>query len=464
MHPLAAREPNLDGLRVLVVGLGRSGEAAVSTLRERGARVTAADRRDEAALGETAGRIVRSGAVLHAGGHPDRLSEDADLVIVSPGVPLSTPVIAAARRRGVPVWGEIELAFRFCRGRVVGITGSNGKSTTTAMVGAILRAAGIPGGTGGNLGTPLAELLRVDAPDAVHAVELSSFQLETIETFHAACAVVTNLSPDHLDRYPSFEAYARAKARILETQREDEAAVLNVDDLESARFLDDVRGTLHAFTVEREPERGAFVRSGVIVLRTAAGEEDVIPVAELPVPGDHNVANALAAAVAGRLAGAPVEAIARGLRGFRALPHRLQIVGEIDGIAFYDDSKATNLDAMVRAVRAFKPKSIHLILGGKDKGADWASIEDLVRERVKRVLLVGDAAAAIRAALPRSPLEDCGSVGAAVRAAYADAVPGDVVLLAPGCASFDQYRNFEERGDDFRKHVLDLVRTGGRDA
>lgn len=462
--PLAAREPKLEGLRALVVGLGRSGEAAVSLLVGRGARVIAADRRDAASLGDTAARIERLGASLHAGGHPESLAKDADLVVLSPGVPSTTPVVAAARVRGVPVWGEIELAFRFCRGGVVGITGSNGKSTTTAMVGTILRAAGIPGGTGGNLGTPFIELLRDDAPGAVHAVELSSFQLETIEAFHARCAVVTNLSPDHLDRYPSYEAYARAKARILETQEEDEAAVLNVDDPESARFLPDVRGSLYAFTVEREPGRGAFVRRGVMVLRTDAGEEAVMPVAELPVPGAHNVANALAAAVAARLCGASADAVARGLSTFRALPHRLQLVAELDGIAFYDDSKATNLDAAERAIRSFPAGSIHLILGGKDKGADWSSIDGLVRERAKRVLLVGEAAPAIRAGLTRSPLQDCGTIGDAVRAAYDGAAPGDVVLLAPGCASFDQYRNFEERGDDFRRHVLALVRAGGRDA
>jgi UDP-N-acetylmuramoylalanine--D-glutamate ligase len=465
MTDLDRRQPRLAGLEVLVVGLGKSGLAAARLAAARGARVTIADRRTEEELGGAVAAARALGASVVAGGHPPEISGSADLVVVSPGVPLSIPLVVEARRRGVPVWGEEELAFRFLRGRVLGITGSNGKSTTTAMAGAILRASGIPGGTGGNLGTPLSDLLAEDREDAVHAVELSSFQLEAIETFRASVGVILNLSPDHLDRHPSYEDYARAKARLLETQDAADDAVLNADDPESARFFPSVRGALHVFSTRAEVERGAFVRGGAMTLRVAGTDEKVLDVSAMPVPGEHNVANALAAALACRLAGSPLAPIREALLAYRALPHRLEHVATLGGVEFYNDSKATNLDATVRAIRSFPPGRIHLILGGKDKGADWASLAPLVRSHVRRVLLVGQAAPAVARGLgDAAPAVECGTVASAVRAGFEQAVPNDVVLLAPGCASFDQYRNFEERGEDFRKSVAALAAEGGPDA
>ena len=465
MAAFAAKRPDLAGARVLVVGAARSGLAAAELAARMGAAVTLNDRRSEAELGPLADRARACGAAIVAGDHPAALAGGADLVVVSPGVPPETAPIAEARRRGVPVWSEIELAWRFAEGRVVAITGTNGKSTTTAMAGAILRGAGIPGGTGGNLGTPFSELLVEDGPAAVHAVEVSSFQLEAIDTFRASAATILNLTPDHFDRYPSLEAYAAAKARLLETQGPDDAAILNADDPEHRRFLPAVRGLLHAFSVRREPEAGAFVRGGRLRLRTALGEDDLIGVSELPVPGEHNVQNALAAALLCRLAGCPVSAIASGLHGYRALPHRLERVAEVGGVVFFNDSKATNLDAAERALRAFPDGTIHVILGGKDKGADWAAIVPLVATKARRALLVGAAAPVIRRALSGAvPLEDCGTVAAAVEAGLAGARPGDIVLLAPGCASFDQYRNFEERGEDFRRAVSRLAAPRRGDA
>jgi UDP-N-acetylmuramoylalanine--D-glutamate ligase len=463
---LTAREPDLRGLRVLVVGLGTSGLAAARLAVARGGRVTVADQRDEAALGEAAAAVRRLGAALCDGGNPPELAGEADLIVVSPGVPWESPLLAKARGLGVPVWGEVELAARYCRGRIVGITGSNGKSTTTSMAGTILRSAGVPGGTGGNLGTPLADLLAFDAPDAVHAVELSSFQLEHVEAMRPFVAVVLNLSPDHLDRYAAYEDYARAKARLLELQRGDQHAVLNADDPESERFVTSVRGVPHRFSTRKEVERGAFVRGGRIVLRTdACGEEEVMDASALPVPGEHNLANALAAALACRLAGVAPEDLSRGLGAYRSLPHRLEKVAELDGVNFYNDSKATNLDATARALEAFPAGKVHLIAGGKDKGADWSTLEPLVRRHVRRLLLIGRAAPAIRKGLSgAATILDCGTVREAVRQGYERAAPGDVVLLAPGCASFDQYRNFEERGRDFVEAVEALRRSGGRRA
>ena len=460
---LSRTEPRLAGLRALVVGLGRSGLAATRILASRGAKVTAADRRTEAELGQAAAGAIALGAAVVAGGHPPALARDADLIVVSPGVPTGDPLLAAAREAGVPVWGEVELAYRFCRGRIVAVTGSNGKSTTTSMIGAILRQSGIPGGTGGNLGTPFADLLSLDSPQAVHALELSSFQLETIDAFRPDVAVVLNLSPDHLDRYPSYDAYVAAKARLLEAQNAAGCAVLNGDDPETVRLLPSVRGRLLRFTTREDLADGAFLRHGTLVLRLEGREQEILPASALRVPGEHNTANALAAALACGLEGCRPEAIARALRAFVALPHRLQHVGTLDGVQFYDDSKATNLDAAGRALLAFPAGTVLLILGGKDKGGDWPALAPAVRERARCVLLVGQAARAIRAGLAGTvPLVDCRTVMTAVRAAYERARPGDVVLLAPGCASFDQYRNFEERGDDFRRSVEGLLPGGGR--
>jgi UDP-N-acetylmuramoylalanine--D-glutamate ligase len=462
---LTASNPVLQGLRVLVIGLGRSGIAAASLAFSKGADVLAVDRRSLADLPEGARALKESGVRVRTGDHPASLAQGIDLAVVSPGVPGDIPLLASCRTLGIPVWGEVELASRYCHGRVIGITGSNGKSTTTTMAGTILRTAGIPGGTGGNLDIPLTELLTEDSPGAVHAVELSSFQLETVQRFRPAVAVVVNLTPDHLDRYESFDDYARAKARILEVQGEDDHAVLNADDPETGRFEPLVQGGSYRFSTRAEVDRGAFLRAGSLVLRTDHGEEEILPAESLPVPGEHNIANALAAALACRLCGCPPEGIAAGLEAFRPLPHRLERIGEVRSVSFYNDSKATNLDATERAVRSFEPGTVHLILGGKDKGGDWASLAPLVERYARRVLLVGQASAAILAGLEGTvPMLECETVPNAVRHALASARAGDVVLLSPACASFDQYRNFEERGEDFQRAVFSLMREEAGDA
>ena len=448
-----------------MVGLAKSGFAAARLARAKGAQVLVVDRRAETELGQLPQKLRESGVEVRSGGHPARLAEAADLLVISPGVPADTELLRAARVRGVPLWGEVELAARFCRGRIIGITGSNGKSTVTTMAGQILRGAGIPGGTGGNLDTPFCDLLAEDGADAVHAVELSSFQLETVDALQPDVAVIVNLSPDHLDRYGSYDDYARAKARLLEVQQPAGAAVLNSDDRDSARFHEAVRGRLHTFSTNREVEPGAFLRDDCLTLRTEYGEETLLRVDELPLPGEHNVANALAAALACRLAGCAPRAIVRGLRGYRSLPHRLESIAEVAGVRFYNDSKATNSASMLRALAAFAPGTVHLILGGQDKGTDWQSLAREIGRRAKRVLLVGNAAPAIHLALAGVTVtKDCRTVRQAVRTAFAGATPGDVVLLSPGCASFDQYRNFEERGEDFRNTVQALGLEESSDA
>jgi UDP-N-acetylmuramoylalanine--D-glutamate ligase len=458
---LATRDPDLRGHHVLVLGLGKSGLAATRLARREGARVTVADAKTVAQLGKARNRAREIGARVHAGGHPASLVSGVDLVIVSPGVPGDIEPLVAARDKGIPVWGEIELAARYCRGRVIGITGSNGKSTVTAMTGGILRGAGISGGTGGNLDTPFCDLLEHDTEDAVHAVELSSFQLETIDTFLPDVAMILNLSPDHLDRYSDVEAYADAKARIFEVQTADDAAILNADDLPSARFRRSVRGRLYLFSTEREVDRGAFVRRGEIVLRTEAGEVVLLSVEDLPIPGEHNLANALAAALACSLVGCPADAIGRGIRDYRALPHRLERIATVDRVLFYNDSKATNPASTIRALNSFEPGTVHLILGGRDKGSDWSELIPLVEQRTRQVLLVGEATEMLRDLLADGPAKvvECETVARAVEIAHVAAEPGDVVLLSPGCASFDQYRDFSQRGDDFR-NVVDALGKG----
>ncbi|MBD3867860.1 MAG: UDP-N-acetylmuramoyl-L-alanine--D-glutamate ligase [Acidobacteria bacterium] len=461
----AATNPDLTGRSVLVIGLGRSGRAAARLAASRSARVTCADSREQ--LPREALDLENEGIRVLAGGHPVELLEQtgAELLVVSPGVPLNIDLIQAAKERGLPVWGEIELAARFTCGRIIGITGSNGKSTVTTMIGNILRTAGIPGGTGGNLEVPLAELLEQDSEAAVHAVELSSFQLESVEALDPEVAVVVNLTPDHLDRYASFDDYGRAKARLLEVQSSARFSILNADDPESQRFLSSVQGRLHLFSLESSVAAGAFVRDGMIILRTGYGEEAILEAERLPLPGPHNLANGLAAALACRLAGCDIASIAQGLLSYRPLAHRLQKVDTVDGIDFYNDSKATNLDAVVQAIRSFRTGSVHLILGGKDKGGEWSSLLPLLQERVRSVLLVGQAAGVISRTLGSSVAHrECVTVQAAVQAGFEDARAGEVVLLSPGCASFDQYTGFEARGDDFIAAVNGLHRHGGNHA
>lgn len=456
----AIRDPDLRGVRVLVVGLGRSGIAAARLARGRGAEVTVTDVRPPGGSDPALDSLAAAGVHLHLGGNPPELAVEADLLVVSPGVPPTIDLVSQADRLGVPIWSEVELAARFARGRIVGVTGSNGKSTVTTMVAAICRAAELTTRAGGNLGTPFADLV-ADGQTGIYVLELSSFQLELTATLDADIAIVTNLSPDHLDRHPDLDAYARAKARLLENQSAEHTSVLNADDPGSRRFDPWVPGEVHLFSTAGKVHRGAFLDGERLVLRTPEGELTLMDVAELPVPGLHNVANALAAAAGTSALGCSPEKIADGLRTFTPLPHRMELVGERGGIRFYNDSKATNPDATLSALTAFSTGSVHLILGGRDKGADWRRLKEPVRRSCRRVLLVGEAAGEISEHLAGTvELVECGTVEEAVREGEREAGPGEVVLLSPGCSSFDQYRNFEERGEDFRRAVL----AGGRDA
>jgi UDP-N-acetylmuramoylalanine--D-glutamate ligase len=446
----------LKGKKVLVVGLGKSGLAAALFLRHRGAHVTVSDVRSAESLAKDIPALLEEGIMVEAGGHGLLTFRRQDLIVVSPGVPLNTPELAQVKSFGLPVIGELELAARFLKGKMLAITGSNGKTTTTSLVGEILEKAGMPTLVGGNIGVPVVGLIDQSTDASWLVLEVSSFQLETTDSFHPRIAVILNITPDHLDRHGSFENYALAKERIFAAQTGEDFLVLNADNARTAEAAERTRAQVYWFSIDSPVEQGAFVEDGFVVYRAAkdAAVEKVMPLSGIPLKGEHNVENVLAAACAARLAGASTESIRAAIEGFHAVEHRLEYVTTINGVEYYNDSKATNVDATAKALAAF-PAGIHLILGGKDKNSNYRELEPLLRSRVKAMYTIGSAAAKIESQLRGTvPLQSCETLAAAVNAAGSAAHPGDVVLLAPACSSFDQFENYEERGRVF-KHLVD---------
>jgi len=446
---------DLKGKKVLVVGLGKSGLAAALFLRRRGAQVTVSDVRSAEALAKDIPALLEEGIMVEAGGHGLLTFRRQDLIVVSPGVPLDTPELAQVKAFGLPVIGELELAARFLKGRTLAITGSNGKTTTTALVGEILEEAGLPTLVGGNIGVPVVALIDESTDDTWSVLEVSSFQLESTQQFHPSIAVILNITPDHLDRHGSFENYARAKERIFAAQDQNDCVVLNADNARAAAAAARSAAEVHWFSLEHPVSRGAWVEDGFIVYRPTetAATEKVIALSGIPLKGEHNVENVLAAVCASRRAGAPVEAIRRAIEKFRAVEHRLEYVGTLNGVEFYNDSKATNVDATAKAVAAFST-GIHLILGGKDKNSDYTQLAPLLRAHVRAIYTIGSAAAKIESHLRGVvPIYSCETLDKAVSAAAAAARPGEVVLLAPACSSFDQFENYEHRGRVFKELV-----------
>jgi UDP-N-acetylmuramoylalanine--D-glutamate ligase len=430
----------------------------------------AADAKSEAELPEEALRLRERGVRLELGPHRADTFTGASMVVVSPGVPWELPVLAAARGRGVPVIAEIELAFRHLRGRVAAITGTKGKSTTTAALGAMLREAGFDVRVGGNIGSPLVGLVEGSTDATTFAVEVSSFQLEGTVRFRPHVAAWLNLAPDHLDRHPSLQAYVAAKARIFANQQEGDWAVVNADDpvvLEQARHA---RARKLLFRVTGEPlpaGDGAFFEDGEAWLRCDARTEALFRRDEVVLPGAHLAGDLLVAAAAARLLGASRDAIARAVRDFRGAPHVLEHVATIDGVSYYDDSKATNVEAARKSLEAFA-RPVLVVLGGRYKGGDFSDLAAELRAHGRRVLAIGEARDRVRAALEGViPVDPCSSLGEAVERARAAARPGDVVLLAPACSSFDMFQDYADRGRAFKAEVLRLAATarggtGGR--
>jgi UDP-N-acetylmuramoylalanine--D-glutamate ligase len=445
----------LIGKKVLVVGLGKSGLAAALFLRRRGAQVTVSDVRSAEALAHDIPALLEEGIMVEAGGHGLLTFRRQDLIVVSPGVPLDTPELMQARSFGLPVIGELELAARFLKGRTIAITGSNGKTTTTALLGEILKESGLPTLVGGNIGVPVVDLIEDSADDTWSVLEVSSFQLESTDKFQPSIAVILNITPDHLDRHGSFENYARAKERIFAAQDERDYVVLNADNVRAAQAATRSAARVYWFSVEHPVPRGAWLEQGQLVFRPdpESPAEPVIPLKEIPLKGAHNVENVLAAVCAARLAGAPANAIRRAIQKFQAVEHRLEFVARVNGVEFYNDSKATNVDATAKAVAAFE-SGIHLILGGKDKGSDYTQLAQLLRSRVRAVYTIGSAAAKIESQLRGVvSIHSCETLDNAVGAAASAARPGEVVLLAPACSSFDQFENYEHRGRVFKELV-----------
>jgi UDP-N-acetylmuramoylalanine--D-glutamate ligase len=449
---------DLKNKRVLVVGLGKSGLSAAMFLRGQGARVTVSDTRSAMALAKEIPALLEAGIMVESGGHGLLTFRRQDLIVISPGVPMDTPEVKQVIAFGLPVIGELELASRYLNGRVVAITGSNGKTTTTTLVGKIFGDAGGPTLIGGNIGLPVIDLVSKSTAESVSVLEVSSFQLETVEEFHPWIAVILNITPDHLDRHGSFESYAAAKERIFAQQDANDFLVLNGDDRVAQMSAGKTKSQVFWFSGTKAVRRGAFVRDGVIVWVEKEGgvTEPVMPVAEIPLKGAHNVENVLAAVCAARLAKIPAESIRASVAAFRAVEHRLELVRKFNEIEFYNDSKATNVDAAMKAVASF-PGGIHLILGGKDKDSDYATMAELLKKRVKVVYTVGSAAEKIERQLHGVvKMVSAQTVERAVAEAAKAAAPGDVVLLSPACSSFDQFENYEHRGRVFRQAVIDL--------
>ncbi len=461
--------PELAGKRVLVVGLARSGAAAARLALSRGARVTVTDRRAPTELGDALRALGSAGVEYALGGHDARDFTASDLVVVSPGVPLSLPEIGEARRQGIPVLAEVELAWRFAEETpAVGITGTNGKSTTTALAGALFREDR-RAFVGGNLGTPLSEHVLGGRPADVLVLELSSFQLEGIERLRPRVGALLNVTADHLDRYPDVEAYALAKARLFANQQPGDFAVANARDERTVALAGSSRGGLWTFgfgppapRAVRDAADGEPAAAGSPLSFAAEGRApEHYFVRGRALRGRHNRENAMAAVACARLLGVPGPAVQRGLDGFPGLPHRLELVAERGGVEWVNDSKATNVDSAAVGLAAFAAgrPSLVLLMGGRGKRAPYAPLRPLFPGRVKALLTVGEDAPAIERELgDLCPCRPCGDLAGAVRAAAALAGPGDTVLLSPACASYDQFANYEERGEAFRRLVGELDR------
>ena len=446
---------DVKGKRVLVVGLGKSGIASALFLADHGARVAVSDTKSEEELHHEIPQLLDRGIVVEAGYHNERTFKEQELIVISPGVPSDVPQLEQARQAGIPVIGEVELAARYLKGRIVAITGSNGKTTTTALTGEIIAAAGKKILVGGNIGTPAISFVETATDDAYIVLEVSSFQLETIETFHPKIAVVLNVTPDHLDRHHTFENYAAAKARIFENQTARDFAVLNGDDATCVAMAAKTKAAVYWFSRQHLGERGSFVRRDDIIWRDRDHEQTIMPVAEIGLKGAHNVENVLAAVCAGMLAGVDPADIRRAVAAFKAVEHRLEFVATIRGVDYYNDSKATNVDATIKALESFAG-GIHVILGGKDKGSDYSVLNPLLQERVKRVYTIGAAAPKIESQIKGVPVVSAGTIDTAVRLAGESAAAGDIVLLAPACASFDQFVSYEHRGRVFKDLVKQM--------
>ena len=446
---------------IAVVGLARSGVAAARLIRRLGGRVLASDSADRGALSAEARDLEHLGCALFTGGHPDAAFAGADLVVVSPGVPLELPALESARARGVPLIGELELGWRVMEADLIAITGTNGKTTTTALTGELVGGTERPLLVGGNIGTPLCAHALDFPADGLVVAEASSFQLDTTDLLRPRVAVVLNVAPDHLDRHKTLERYVQAKARIFANQTPADCAVLNADDPVAASLAARTPARVVWFSRLMPLEHGIFVRDGWVVAKLNGRVEQICPLEEIPLRGQHNVENVLAAAACALWAGLSPESIRRGVGAFRGVAHRIERVLDERGVTYYNDSKGTNVASTIKALESFTEPVI-LIAGGKGKGQDFAPLAAAARGRVKQAVLIGADRGQIRAVLEAVGVQcvDAAAMHEAVAAARSLARAGDVVLLSPACASFDMFDNYEHRGEVFKTAVHEL--TGPR--
>jgi UDP-N-acetylmuramoylalanine--D-glutamate ligase len=444
---------SVRGKRVVVVGAARSGVAAAELLVRRGANVTLTDLRPEI---EDEERLRSVGVTLELGGHDATTLMSADLIVLSPGVPPRIPVLDAARRAGIPITGELELASRWLRGRIVAITGTKGKSTTTTLTGRMLEAGGFHVLVGGNIGLALSAQVDASTADTIHVVEASSFQLESTDRFKPWIAVLLNFSPDHLDRHESVQEYADAKARIFANQRESDWAVVNADDPAVANLAAHARARRLLFSMSDALREGVVLAGSDIVRRTSDGDQRLVPLASVKLLGRHLVADVLAATAVASLVGVDAAAMTKAVEGFTGLEHALEPVVEIGGVRFVNDSKATNVEAARRAIESFTD-GVVVILGGKFKGGDFRDLLQPLVERHATVVAIGESRPLIREALaPEVTVHDAADMSTAVQIAFASASPGRTVVLAPACSSFDMFRDYAERGRVFKQEVRKL--------
>jgi UDP-N-acetylmuramoylalanine--D-glutamate ligase len=445
----------LAGRRVTVVGLAKSGIAAARLLAAAGASVRGTDAKPVASLGAAVVALGAAGVRLIDG---PAAFDGADLVVVSPGVPIDGEQLAPARARLIPVIGELELAWRAMEAETIAITGTNGKTTTTALTGALLAGEPRPVFVGGNIGTPLAARALDFPAGGLVVAEVSSFQLETIEAFQPRVAAVLNVTPDHLDRHRTFARYLDAKARIFMNQTEHDCAVLNADDDATRGLASRTRAHVVWFSRQRTLDHGVFVHDGWLVARLNGHVDRICPLAEIQLRGAHNVENVLAATACALWTGIGIDAIRRAVARFRAVAHRIEFVRDIAGVAFYNDSKGTNVASTIKALESFEERIV-LIAGGKGKGQDFTPLADAARGRVVHAVVIGEDGGRIAAALTGAGIavSAAQSMPAAIDAARSAARTGDVVLLSPACASFDMFNNYEHRGDVFKKLVEELA-------
>jgi UDP-N-acetylmuramoylalanine--D-glutamate ligase len=452
----------LSGQKVLVWGAAKSGIASSRFLAERGAVVALHDRKPLEEWPPAALELKERGVGLIAGELPSWLLDQIELLVLSPGVPRTAIPARYAERAGAEVIGEVELAARFMRGRMVAVTGSNGKTTTTTLVGELLKDGGIPTQVGGNIGTALIGLAETSVDDGWTVVELSSFQLESVDRFHANVAIALNVTPNHLDRYDSLADYAAAKHRIFRNQEPSDVAVINADDPIVSSWADGLRAHVVRFSTRQELVEGLFLRGRDLLSRTTDGEKVLVTRDEMLLQGLHNVENVLAALAAGLACGVSPDSMRETVRRFRPVEHRLEHAGTIGGVDFFNDSKATSVDAAVKALEALSDRSgkVVLILGGLGKKASYAPLAGLITNHVRRLVLIGEDAPVIEKELSgSSEMEHATDMPDAVRLAFAAAESGDAVLLAPACASFDMFRSFEHRGEVFKQAVQALSDT-----